>query len=262
MKLLVDNMLKSSRMHRPAGESRWLPWFGRNGKLALGWSCFVNRSLYPTVERTFEGIAQTRRAVLMDWAETQWRGLATLAGQLDPSFDRMDPALLDAQREATPDFSELFVIDSAGRVQISTSGRSGPSGLPAAAVQAGLAAPFLHGPYVDPLTLTLGPSSSRFHDEVTLMFYQPIRRGTAVVGCLCGRVPNDVIGDLIQREGGHVYRDSGDNYVFMVESRFDPAIKPGTALSRSRFEDDAFTLGDNLRDGVHTAFGTVTVRRH
>lgn len=100
-----------------------------------------------------------------------------------------------------------------------------------AALAQGLKAPFLHGPYSDPLTLQVGPSSSRFHDEVTLMFYQPLMHEGKVLGCLCGRVPNDVLGDLIQREAGHIYPESGDNYLFMAQSRFDPGIQPGTALS-------------------------------
>jgi methyl-accepting chemotaxis protein len=48
----------------------------------------------------------------------------------------------------------------------------------------------------------------------------------------------------------------------MAKSAFDPAIRPGTALSRSRFEDAAFTHGDNLKQGVRTAYGTVKVRAH
>ncbi|MNE04321.1 Methyl-accepting chemotaxis protein PctC [compost metagenome] len=71
-----------------------------------------------------------------------------------------------------------------------------------------------------------------------------------------------MLGDLIQREAGHVYAESGDNYLFMVESRFDSRIQPGTALSRSRFEDNTFSLGDNLKSGVRTRWGTVRVRRH
>lgn len=80
------------------------------------------------------------------------------------------------------------------------------------------------------------------------MFYQPIRRD------------GQVLGDLIQREAGHVYPESGDNYLFMAESRFDPSIPPGTALSRSSFEDDTFSYGENLKNGVHTRWGTVQVR--
>ena len=56
-------------------------------------------------------------------------------------------------------------------------------------------------------------------------------------GAICGRVPNDVLGDLIQRESGHVYPDSGDNYLFMAKPVLNKQIAPGTALSRSRFED-------------------------
>ena len=73
---------------------------------------------------------------------------------------------------------------------------------------------------------------------------------------------NDVLGDLIQREAGHIFHESGDNYLFMVKSVLDPSIEPGVALSRSRFEDRTFSLGDNLKDGVQTAFGVVRVREH
>ncbi|NVK25798.1 MAG: methyl-accepting chemotaxis protein, partial [Gammaproteobacteria bacterium] len=83
-----------------------------------------------------------------------------------------------------------------------------------------------------------------------------------VIAVLCGRVPNDVLGDLIQREAGHIYRESGDNYLFMVDSKFDPSIRQGIALSRSRFEDNAFSHGENLKEGVHTDYGVVKVNRH
>ncbi|MGB3383776.1 MAG: methyl-accepting chemotaxis protein [Marinomonas sp.] len=121
----------------------------------------------------------------------------------------------------------------------------------------------MHGPYPDDITLALGASTSSFHDAVTLMFYLPIvSRSNVFQGCLCVRVPNDVIGDLIQREAGHIYHESGDNYLFMVSSVFDKSIQKGVALSRSRFEDDAFFLGENLKQGVTTAFGVVTVKQH
>lgn len=48
----------------------------------------------------------------------------------------------------------------------------------------------------------------------------------------------------------------------MVKSVFDNSIKSGTALSRSRFEDDTFTHGENLKSGVHTAWGTVKIQQH
>ena len=89
-----------------------------------------------------------------------------------------------------------------------------------------------------------------------------IYTGDTFVGILCGRVPNDVIGDLIQRESGHVYPDSGDNYIFMAKPEMNHHIAPGTALSRSRFEDRTFTHGENLKDGVTTDWGTVSVKEH
>ena len=48
----------------------------------------------------------------------------------------------------------------------------------------------------------------------------------------------------------------------MVESNFDTAIQPGIALSRSRFEDDTFFLGENLKQGVKTPFGVVSIKEH
>ena len=50
------------------------------------------------------------------------------------------------------------------------------------------------------------------------------------MGAVCGRVPNDVVSDLIQREAGHIFHESGDNYLFMAKSAFDPNIAPGTAF--------------------------------
>ena len=52
--------------------------------------------------------------------------------------------------------------------------------------------------------------------------------------------------NVIQDEDSHIYEDSGDNYLFMIKS--NRGIKPGTAISRSRFEDNTFTLGDNLKE--------------
>ena len=255
--------LKSHDMNLSATERRWLPWFGATGKLAMGWSTFLNRNMYPVVEKTFEGIAATRVKLLHSWANSQWEQMQDLAGEAAIAFPEVATTLLQQKLEAAPDFTEMFIIDSDGRVLSSSySKHCGIADLDTLAVKMGLQEPFLHGPYVDPLTLDIGPSSSKFHDEVTLMFYQPIVQDGVTVGCACGRVPNDVIGDLIQREAGHIYPESGDNYLFMVESRFDKQIEPGTALSRSRFEDDTFSHGENLKSGVNTDFGTVRVNRH
>ncbi|WP_409261527.1 methyl-accepting chemotaxis protein [Pseudomonas putida] len=255
--------LSSSSMQLSSSEKGWLPWFGKTGKFSMGWACHLNRAHYPVVEQTFEAIAQTRVQLLQNWAREQWEHLAELAEQMAPGGAEIDRSVLLDKLAQAEDFSELCVIDTAGNVTVSTWAKRGNSRIDQMqALAQGLKAPFLHGPYSDPLTLQIGPSSSRFHDEVTLMFYQPLKREGKTVGCLCGRVPNDVLGDLIQREAGHIFAESGDNYLFMAQSHFDRTIEPGTALSRSRFEDGTFTHGENLKSGVHTPWTTVQIQRH
>jgi methyl-accepting chemotaxis protein len=255
--------LKSRQMNLSPAEKHWLPWLGKTGKLAMRWACRINRKRYPVLEQTFEGIAATRVRILTEWANQQWEHLAELGGELARGFPGIDANLLRKKQASFHDFSELFVIDRSGKVLQSTWDRhAGQSDISPRVLAQALKERFLHGPYVDANTQAIGPSSSRFHDAVTLMFYLPISRNGEVVGCLCGRVPNDVTGDLIQREAGHIYPDSGDNYLFMAKSVFDGSIQPGIALSRSRFEDSTFSLGDNLKQGVRTEFGTVRVQRH
>ncbi|MEC9314487.1 MAG: methyl-accepting chemotaxis protein, partial [Pseudomonadota bacterium] len=215
--------LKSLSMNLSRAEKKWLPWFGSTGKLAMLRSCFLNRHTYQAVEKTFEGIAATRVKLLQQWAGSQWDQMELLAEQLSGSYPDINLTALNDRLSAAPDFSELFVIDTSGTVIQSTySAHIGQNDLNKKAVEKGVNEAFLHGPYVDELTLKIGPSSSKFHDEVTLMFYHPLTVDGNVVGAVCGRVPNDVLGDLIQREAGHIYPESGDNYIFMVDSRFDP----------------------------------------
>ena len=250
-------------MQLQPSEKHWLPWFGKTGKLTMGWSCLLNRPVYPIVEQTFEGIASTRVRLLQLWTSQHWQQLDTIAAHIAHDWPKLDTGYLTARKQAIREFSELFVIDPAGVILGSTEERrSGERIGNDQVLKMALSSPFLHGPYIDPVTQRLGPTTSSFHDAVTLMFYHPIKVGEQTVGCLCGRMPNDVMSDLIQREAGHIYPESGDNYIFMVESRLDPNIKAGTALSRSRFEDNAFTHGENLKTGVHTRWGTVQVREH
>jgi len=256
-------MLRSEQMQLSAAERRWLPWFGRTGKIAMRWATSRNRHRYPAIEQTFESFAATRVRILTGWCTQQWGYLEGLAREVAAGWPQPERELLLQYRQRAVDFSELFIVDPAGKVLASShAGREGAVAASPKAVQAGLQGQFLYGPYRDPVTRSLPASTSRFHDAVTLMFHQPIVVDGAVVGIVCGRVPNDVIGDLIQREAGHIFHESGDNYLFMVDSAFDPTIRPGTALSRSRFEDATFTHGDNLKDGVRTAFGTVRVQEH
>ncbi|MEE3157757.1 MAG: methyl-accepting chemotaxis protein [Pseudomonadota bacterium] len=250
-------------MNLSAAERRWLPWFGPSGKLAMGWACWVNQNRYAQLESIFDSFAATRVRLLQQWCENQWSGLQSVAQHLGDDIGAIDEATLLKLRNKLPDASELFLLDSTGQPQCSSAGQLGSLQPEPQAVRAGLQHRFLHGPYVDQRTRQLGPSTSSFHDAVTLMFYLPLSNAAgAPLGCLCARIPNDVLGDLIQREAGHIYQESGDNYIFMVESRFNPSIEPGRALSRSRFEDSTFSHGDNLKSGIKTGWGTVSVREH
>lgn len=257
--------LKSTSMELSAAERSWLPWFGHNNKFSLGWSCWLNRRTPPVVEQIFEGIAQTRVKLLQQWNRRQWKHLKELAGLMANAERHEREGLLSHSQAQMKDVTELFLVNADGQILASTrrerQGRRVDTGESLRALERGLEQTFMHGPYRDPVTLALGPGRSRFHDAVTLMFYQPLQLDGQPCA-LCARVPNDVLGDLIQREAGHIYPESGDNYLFMVESRFNPAIEPGTALSRSRFEDDTFSHGENLKQGIHTRWGTVQVKEH
>lgn len=255
--------LKSQLMQLTPKEKRWLPWFGQNGKFALGWSCFANKSTYSTVEQTFEGVAATRVKILQMWTNNYWEHLHTLANQIDLTQPDHNQQLLAQKIQAAPDFSEIFITDEQATITGSTqSYRVGKKHNQHKAWSNAKQNAFLHGPYIDPLTLEIGPSSSKFHDAVTLMFYLPVIENNELKCMIAGRVPNDVLGDLIQREAGHIYPESGDNYLFMVHSQYDPSLKQGIALSRSRFEDSTFSHGENLKSGIHTKFGTVQIKEH
>ncbi|MBS1155947.1 MAG: methyl-accepting chemotaxis protein [Proteobacteria bacterium] len=254
--------LKSDSMALSDEERSWLPWFGKTGKFAMRWATRLNRRRYPWLETAFEGIAQTRVRLLTEWTNQQWSHLEGFAHSL-PANDQLRNDWLSARLKIMRDASELFVLDLQGKVIASSyPAHAGKTDIPARVVDAARKQRFLHGPYIDPLTMQIGPSSSNFHDAVTLLFLLPVIRGNQLVALFCARIPNDVVGDLIQREGGHVFHESGDNYLFMAKPVFDPAIQPGVALSRSRFEDRSFSLGDNLKDGVQTDYGVVRVQNH
>ncbi|MDB5055778.1 MAG: methyl-accepting chemotaxis protein [Bacilli bacterium] len=245
-------------------------WLGFKKGLPLWWSYRLNRGLKADVEDIFEGIAQTRMQLLNGWVEEYWSHLSRLREQIqdhsimEASLERM----FSASHKRGGDFSEIYLLDENRKVTYSTYGKhAGTIYRNEAAIWQGVKATFegspcLFGPYSDLLTLEIGPSSSKFHDKMTLLFILPIMENKVWKGAICGRVPNDVLGDLIQRESGHVYPDSGDNYIFMAKPSLNSGILPGTALSRSRFEDLAFTHGENLKEGVRTDWGTVSVKDH
>jgi len=258
-------------------------WLGWKQGLPLWWSYRLNAKLKKDVEDIFEGIADTRVQILEDWTNDIWLHLERLREQMvsakpasggkgkdEEQGSEGWGGLFEAVYARASDVTELFVLDPRGVVAHSTCaahiGRDFGSGSPFAAgwtyARENGGRPCLFGPYGDPATLEIGPRSSSFHDKMTLMFLLPIVKDGVWAGALCARVPNDVIGDLIQRESGHVYPDSGDNYIFMAEPVLNRHIAPGTALSRSRFEDRTFTHGENLKDGVTTDWGTVAVKEH
>ncbi|WP_413113560.1 methyl-accepting chemotaxis protein [Thaumasiovibrio sp. DFM-14] len=241
-------------------EKRWLPVCGKTGKIAMKRSCFLNRHRDNELKQTFESIAQTRISLLKSWTNTQWDFLKDIAQYLESKIDDEWTEALERSLRRHNNFSELFVVNRDGKVtHSSTPSRAGETVACKNALHQGLETTYLHGPYIDPVTLNLGRTSSNFHDAVTLMFFIPIKTGQV---CLCGRIPNDVMSDLIQREAGHIYRESGDNYIFMVEAKHDTSIRPGTALSRSRFEDNTFSHGENLKAGINTQWGQVKVHAH
>ncbi|GLX70131.1 hypothetical protein MU1_44770 [Paenibacillus glycanilyticus] len=254
-------------------------WLGTKKGLPLWVSWRLNHGMKKDVEQIFEGIAETRKELLTSWAHEYWGYIERLAEQLTSAHIPGQPSqqkdqigrLLERTYARGHDWTELFLLDGEGQVVVSTYGKhegtryEGSSLLaPALAyVRDGSATrPCLFGPYGDPITLALGARSSSFHDKMTLLFVYPLVVNGHYAGALCGRVPNDVLGDLIQRESGHVYPDSGDNYIFMAKPQLNRHIALGTALSRSRFEDRTFTHGENLKDGVTTDWGIVSIREH
>lgn len=253
---------ESQEMALSREERHWLPWLG-TGKVKLRYLTTINSTHRPRVAYLFECLARSRRQGLLDWADSNWSLLEGIAGEGAVLHPDVSTEWLQDKLQGLTGFSELALVAAEGRVLASShSARSGAQWPNRAALAQGLRQPFLHGPYADSDTETLGATTSAFHDGVTLMFYQPVQVSGQVLGCLCARLPNDVMSDLIQSEAGHVYPGSGDNYLFMVRAGFDTQVQPGTALSRSRFEDDSIVPGPNLRSGVPTPRGELKVRRH
>ncbi|HAR06208.1 MAG TPA: methyl-accepting chemotaxis protein, partial [Pseudomonas sp.] len=108
--------LQSLQMQLSPSERHWLPWLGRTGKLSMGWSCWLNRGVYPAIEQVFEGVAQSRVRILQNWVSAHWDHLADLAASLGEGLAHVDVDLLEKKRAQLPDLSELFVIDPQGRV--------------------------------------------------------------------------------------------------------------------------------------------------
>lgn len=216
-------------------------------------------------EEVFEGIAARRKKALESWFKEQWMKIEVMEKEISSVIDNenvnMDQ-VLDELYHAYAEVIECFLVDEQGTVKSSSYqahvGRN-YSFLPGLAKgKEGLS--YMYGPYADQATLDLPTRDRRFHDEVTLLFSIPLK-AQGEWRLLCVRYFNDDMCNVIQEEDTHVYKESGDNYLFMIKN--NRGIPVGTAISRSRFEDKTFTLGDNLKDGVRTkSWGTVKIEKH
>lgn len=236
----------------------------------LNLSYMINRRLDKEARNIFEGIARGRKRALENWFNDKWTELELIRDNVNAYLDEEEldlekiDQIIKGKKEQFKDFSEIFFINEDGYVSISTFKphigkclRDFPS------YTRGIEGkPLMYGPYIDEDTLKIGECNSKFFDEVTLMFSLPFyNRETGKKSVLCGRIPNDVMSDIIQEEDTHVYKESGDNYLFMVKS--NRGIETGTAISRSRFEDNTFTLGNNLKDGIKTKkWGVVQIQKY
>ena len=225
----------------------------------------LNRNLREHSEKVFEGISNGRKKALDNWFNDKWAQLDNIKNSLVALEDDDDIVYnyLVENVKKYEDFCEIFVLDEKGVVSVSSCKEHiglNMSDLPN--LKAGLEGrPLMYGPYIDKRTLDTDINNKKFADDVTLMFSSRCKNHTDQIRILCCRTLNDDMSNVIQDEDTHIYKDSGDNYLFMVKS--NRGIKQGTAISRSRFEDSTFTLGDNLKDGIKTrSWGLVQIKEH
>lgn len=223
-----------------------------------------NKRLKEHAQKVFEGIALGRKRALEEWFEDKWFHLEMIKNQIltrDYSEGKLNEVLLEATK-TDKEMIEIFILDAGGEVIASSfEGHIHLkfSNLPNLKY-AKEGKRYMYGPYCDKKTLDINVER-QFKDEVTLLFSEPYRIGEKEDYLLCARVLNDDLSNVIQEEDVHIYKESGDNYLFMIKN--NRGILPGTAISRSRFEDCTFTLGENLKDGIHTAFGElIQIKEH
>ena len=223
-----------------------------------------NRDLKEHSEKVFNGISNGRKKALENWFKDKWAEINNIKNNVLALENKDDiNSYLEETVKSYEDFCEIFIADEQGKVIFSSFNKHigiNISKLPNFnAAKEGR--PLMYGPYSDNLTLDLDFRDKKFYDEVTLMFSDIFNDSEGNMKILCCRALNDDMSNVIQDEDTHIYKESGDNYLFMVKSNRN--IKPGTAISRSRFEDNTFTLGENLKDGVHTKkWGVVKIQKH
>lgn len=215
-------------------------------------------------EQIFERISNGRKKELENWFKDCWIQMDVIKKTLiseHSTEDSIQEILSEASKNSQI-FVEVFLSDESGTViESSYKAHIGNSigGFPN--VNKALNNEnYMYGPYCDKKTLDLDLSHKLFSDEVTLLFSTPLEINNQN-RILCSRVLGDDMSNVIQEEDTHVYKDSGDNYLFMIKN--NRGIPQGMAISRSRFEDQTFSLGDNLKDGVKTKkWGVVKINDH
>ena len=217
-----------------------------------------NKRLKEHSMKVFEGIALGRKKALEEWFVDKWFQLEMIKNQIlthDYSESKLNEVLLEGTK-SDQEMIELFVLDHTGEVMASSfeAHIHLKLGQLPNLTYAKEGKRYMYGPYCDANTLDI-PVERQFKDEVTLLFSEPYQIGEEEKMLLCARVLNDDLSNVIQEEDVHIYKESGDNYLFMIQN--NRGILPGTAISRSRFEDCTFTLGENLKDGIKTIFDEV-----
>ncbi len=54
-------MLKSQQMNLTDNEKAWLPYFGKTGRLAMSWACYLNKWRYPIQQITASAVRQRQQ---------------------------------------------------------------------------------------------------------------------------------------------------------------------------------------------------------
>ena len=226
---------------------------------------FLNKKLYRNSMRIFEGISNGRKKALDNWFLDKWAQIDNIKNSITALYDNENIVnkYLSKLVKEYEEFCEIFILDENGQVIVSSCNKHiglDMSYLPN--FKAGKEKrPLMYGPYIDEKTLETEVKEKKFLDEVTIMFSCVYKNHNEETRILCCRALNDDMSNVIQDEDTHIYKNSGDNYIFMVKS--NRGIEQGTAISRSRFEDNTFTLGDNLKDGINTGkWGKVKIEKH
>lgn len=223
----------------------------------------LNKIIAKQSREIFEGFSRGRKKSLENWFDDKWAQIEIIKQEIEKINENNTCSNLKEKIVEYDEFIEIFILNESGTVIISTHDNhkgNNYNNLYNYKVK-DEKEKCMYGPYIDKYTLDIDLSSKQFYDEVTLMFSVKYFNLEGAERLLCFRVLNDDMSNVIQDEDAHIYKDSGDNYLFMIDN--NRGIAQGTAISRSRFEDNTFTLGENLKEGISTKkWGTVKIDKH